>query len=273
MRFFKAINRFFGEILRSCYDLDWYRGVRSRPWTQSFAYLVKFCLLIAFVTGLVAGPTLFIASRDLRGHLERNIPDGAVFEISKGVFSTNVGTPLDLGEPKFPIIIDPAVEGLEMPADALRANGLLIGKNTLFVRQSKAEQRLYALAEMPDGKISKEDLVGAVRGFGPPVAALISVIVALFYFFFMLSSSFSTAIMFGAAAFLAAKIAGVSLTYKQWLAFGCTAVTLPTLVGMGLAVIGIVIPFAYSFIFFAFAIAVIVDEKSRQIPIPPAPQP
>ena len=264
MRALKAIGHFLSTVIRSCYDLDWYRIVRSRPWTASLAYLAKFCLLISVTAGLMFAPSFLVAAKELRQTIGQKIPDGAEFAVSRGVFSANVDSPLNLGNAASPLIIDASIEGLDLPENELSANGVVIGRNSVFVRKSKFEQRVYSLKEFPDVKITKAGIIGAFGTYAPPLAALLAVLVALGYFIGLFVSSLVYAVVFGVAAFAIGRIAGTALTYRQWRAFGCVAVTLPTLVGMALMIFGVQIPFAFSFIFFAFAIAMIVDERGRQ---------
>jgi hypothetical protein len=258
----KAIGRFFAAVAKSCYDMEFYRGVRQRPWTSSLRYLIAFAAALVLFAALTLAPTMIGAPGALVAHLQGRFPDGASVTIKNGVLTTNLPMPFAAGTPDFPVTIDTSVTGRDFPP-SLDSEGLFVGRDAIFAYGGKTDQRVYPMSDMPDLSLTKEQAVAALRSWGTPamLSALAAFIVA-YWLALVLSSVIYVAVAV-LLALLLGRLWGVRMSYGRWFASGLHAVTLPILVNLLTSAAGLQLSFAYTFIFFMIMAAIIADERNQ----------
>ncbi len=264
---------FFRAVGKSCYDMEWYRGVRQRPWRAAFGYAVRFhavvaaAAFVAFAAGAAvasSGPNGWGAGA-LAAHLRDKLPDGSTVAIHRGVFETNVPTPIDIGTADVPFVIDPSYSKDHAPDKIGAGQGVLVGRDAFFLQAGPSDIRTYSLAASPDFTITKTEALDWLQKYGTLALIVLAMLFALAYFAALLLSSLSFILFASSLALLVSRFTDVRLRFGQWFAVGCHAVTLPILVDAGSAILGFQIPFAFAFIAFMVMVAVAADERANPV--------
>lgn len=272
MRFILRIKKFFVEIFRSSYDMEFYRGVRQRPFGMALKYLAGLVLVFALFQSAAAATAGSRALTGLREHLEKNIPASSAVTITDGKLSANFPTPADLGTDDAPVIVDPSIEGTVLTADAPKNFAVLVGRDALFYRGSEREWRSTSFVGITGVKLTREDVLSGISSYGWLGIALVALLVLLIFF----SAAYAARLIFVAITSTVARFAGrmfgaQHLSYKQWFAVGCHAVTLPSIIVLVMRSGGLYIPFSFTIIYALFLLAVLVDERQRPVVTPAQP--
>lgn len=266
MRFVSRIGQFFVDVVRSSYDMEWYRAIRVRPLGQAVRYAVGLHFVIVLLTVMAVAPAMFAAKRELATYVRERLPDGATFTVQRGELSTNVPQPFEAGSKEFPVIIDTSLKGAEAGERLGTQPGAVFGRDVIVLQKDRVERRTYRLAEMPDGSVTKEQMLDWIARYATPaIIAFLLMFMLAMWAGLLIGTGIYVAIA-SLAAMVIAKIWGVALAYRQWFAVGLHAVTLPLIVSAVLDAMRVRIPFAFSFIYFMFVIAVVADEKATPTP-------
>jgi hypothetical protein len=270
----EKLGRFLNVVGKSCYDMEFYREVRTRPTAKALAYLAKFIVFLAVAGVLFFGPAAFRAVGEARQWIGKNLPDGASFQVADGVFSTGLPVPYKIGDGDA-LVIDPGVLGGAFPTEAYPKARVIIGRDAIFFRGDDVELRTYLLKETPDISLTKERSLVWLDKYGTAVVAgallLVAVLEAAVAFVGLAIYALTLALL----ALFAGRIWKIGLRYGQWLAVAFHAVTLPTLADIFIGSLGGRIPFSFSVLFVLFIGAVIADERSNPVAAaaPPPPPP
>lgn len=260
-KFAAAISRFFREVGKSCYDMEFYRAVRAEsPW-RSVAYAAKLFGFLAALGAIVFVPGLIAMREGFVSHVTTRLPDGARFELSADGLSTNVQVPFDLGVEGTPLLIDTSVQGTEPPSAAKSA--LVLGAHAAFFPKDDGGIQVVPYTDLPRFAVTKTDIVSTLEKIGWPVAALIAITLVLAW---AVSSMFGTSgyvLLLSALAWVAGRAAKVPLRYPQWVAVGFRAITLPTLLMIAFGATLGRIPFISTVIYAMIVVAVIQDERAN----------
>jgi hypothetical protein len=256
-----SFRGFFGELFRSCYDMEFYRGVRTRPWQESLRYFVAMIALLVGVAVLCIAPFGFAVASRLGSFLDDHLPANTELDIASGKLSTTLPARFNIGDKDFPVLVDPSVTGIDA-VDQAPEEGMLVGRDAIFMSNGK-EKRVYPLAGFPDGKLSKADALDWLKRWSGPFLGVGIAVMAVAWYVGLLMVTSIYVLIASLAAMLAGKLFQAPLRYGQWVAVGFHAITLPIVADWTLAVSGLRVPFAYSFIFFMFVAAVLADERTR----------
>lgn len=266
-----ALKVFFQTIVRSCYDLELYREVRTRRWTKTLAYFALFNLVVAVLTALIAAPSIWSVANDARRAIVDRIPDGAGAVVRSGMLEVSgLPQPFEIREPGFNIVIDTGAAGTTFPEVLEQADaGIFFGRDAIFIRASEGGRQIRPWKEFPDVSIDKAaTLAWLDRWMGWIFAAIVLVVFLAWY-----SGSFVGTALFviiaAVTAGLIGRLARLTLRFDQWLAVAFHAVTLPTLVDLATTAVDFPIAYAYSVIFALIIVSVAVDEKRRPAVAPP----
>ncbi|KPJ85922.1 hypothetical protein AMJ57_01240 [Parcubacteria bacterium SG8_24] len=269
------IIRFLRTVVRSGYDMEWYRTVRTRHWGGALGYLLGLLATISLVVMALVGPGLFRGAGELRTYISENLPERTHFTVDGGHFSTSLPMPYRLSDEEFFLEVDTSVTGMDFPERMKGVSGVLIGQDAVFLAQSEVERRAYSVKDLPDLRLTKEDMIRWLDKYSGSLAAAFTILIGLTYFLASLTGLLIYILVASLLSLVLARIWRVRLRYGQWFAIGLHAVTLPVLVDAVLSLIGAQIPYAFSVIYFMFIFAVILDERlrpvSRQVESAPEP--
>src|SRR5688572_11266945 len=192
-RFVNAIGGFFIAVVKSCYDMEFYRVVRARPWPHAFKYAALFHAALAVFATAMLGSYLFGAETAFIAHVSRTFPNDARLEVKSGHLSTNLPEPFEAGSKWIPITIDTSVTGFEIPERYEGDDGVLVGKDAIFMPRGNytnksfvTQRRVYRMEEFSEFTVTKTELLEWLRVWGGLfiLGALVSF--AVMYWLFML---------------------------------------------------------------------------------------
>ncbi|HSD12486.1 MAG TPA: DUF1189 family protein [Patescibacteria group bacterium] len=278
------IGSFFLTVVKSCYDMEWYRVVRSRPWTKALAYAALFqSALTLFVVASLASH-LFGAETAFVAHVLRTFPDGAALTVKSGHLSTNLPEPFEAGSKWLRVVFDTSFEGLEPAARYKDFDGVVVGRDAIFFPRPHytsspsivTQQRVYRMADFSEFSVTKAQLIDWLQAWGGLFILGLLVLFAVTYLGIMIVTTVGFVALASAVAYGLGRLWGIRTGYAAWFAVGLHAATLPLLVNYATTAADIRIPFAFTFIYFMFVAAVIADERSQPVlsaepPAPPAP--
>lgn len=270
----QSLKRFGMAIGRSCYDMDFYREKRAEPWPRGLLYLVRLMTLVSIVTALFLGPVIFGGLSGVGQYVTERVPDGASITLNQGELSAALPMPLELSDSEETggsVIIDTTYEGLDFPRDRLGDDGLLVGRDAMFLRQNGFEERTYNLKEFPDFSVNKHQVLDWVRAYTWPLTFGLTIGLALMYFLGVTLGNVLF-VLFGAlVAMLMARVWRVRLPYAEWVSVSFYAVTLPIALGAVFDTLGWTQVPVFPVVFFMIIAAVVADERARSATKVPPP--
>lgn len=272
-----SLKKFARVFAKSCYDMEFYRGVRMSPWTQALKYFIRLHVLVAAIMSLALFlPGMLRLTGEVRAYVAK-FPAEASFEMKEGRFSTNLVQPYVFAETEVPVIIDTSVEGTDFPAllkeRATKDGGLLVGRDAIFIMRGEAELRTMTMKDYPNVTLTRADVDAWLVKYSWLAVIGMTLLFLLASGAAMTLSNAGYAMLMAWLAMLAARLWKVRLTFAQWAAICLHAVTLPLIVMVGLVLADIQIPYAFTFILAMFLGAVIMDERQRPVEQPPKDEP
>lgn len=267
------VGGFFLTVVKSCYDMEWYREVRVRPWTSALLYAVLFqAALTLFVIASLASH-LFGAETAFVAHVSRTFPDGASLSVKGGHLSTNFPEPFEAGSQYLRVTFDTSFEGLQPPERYKGFDGVLVGRDAIFLPQPHyvtpssivTQQRIYRMEDFSEFQVTKSQLLGWLQTWGGLFILGLLVVAALTYWAVLLFTTVLFVAVASAVAYGLGRLWGVRTSYRAWVAVGMYAATLPLIVNYATTMADVRIPFAFTFIYFMFVAAVIADERSQPV--------
>lgn len=266
--------RLFGQaVVRSCYDMEFYRRAREERWTRGLTYFLKLMLLVTIVTAMFLAPTILSGLGQLREYISEKVPDGATLSIDGGQLHTNLTQPLNLGSKDEAVVIDTSVTGMDFPRQRVGQNGLLIGQDAIFMRQNGTEERTYSLSEFPKFSVDKAGALDWLERAVVPTAIVLTLVLSLFYFFGVSIGNLLFVLIGAALTQLFARLWRVQLEFRQALAMALYAITLPMAVGALFDSLGWRQVPVFPVVFFMIMAWAVADERTRQLGAAPVPPP
>ncbi|MDD5251440.1 MAG: DUF1189 family protein [Patescibacteria group bacterium] len=260
------LKHLFRAIKHSCYDMEYYRGVRLAPWTEALRYFVSWCTLFAVIIALVTAPGILMLPSLARQQVEQRIPAEATAVMKGGQLQVSgVPTPLQLGSEKSPFTIDTSVIGLEFPAQLDKPNAVLVGRDGFFATNDSGGRQIQPFKELPNFSVTRNQVTGWLGSWGILAALGLVLIVLLGIFVGSFLSSGLFAVFGAVVALLAGRLWKLQLEYRRWLAVAFHAITLPMLTEAVFSVLGLNVPLIYPLVFFMIIVAVSMDERNRPI--------
>ena len=258
----KCIAKCSHEIARSCFDMEFYRAVRERPWKMALRYVAILQATLVLVAVLFLAPHIPDSRTRFSAFLDARLPADARIAIEKGRLVTNLPPRFDLGAQDAPVIVDASVEGTHVP-DALSVDGILIGRDAIFLGKENGSEQALPLADFHDVTLTKSAALAWVGQWtGWTLVAGLSAFAVLWYVGLMLGSILY-ALLGALVAMLFGKLFRAPLRFSQWAAVSFHAVTLPIFVNAIFDAAGLSVPLIFTFLFCMFIAAVIADERSR----------
>lgn len=251
----------FGEALvKSCYDMVFYRRVRARPWWRSLSYLAGFLGLLTLAVAFSAVSDFTAIKNVVRQRVAEALPAGATVTLADGEFRASFDKPVDVGTEELPIILDPSYVDEGFPAAlAKHDDGAYVGKHKVFFKNGDTRDTAAFSATDPRFSTTREAVLAWVDQYGTTAVAIATgVFGIIFYLGSFIWWTLHAALLAG-LFFALAKISGLRLRYSQWFGVAVYAATLPAIVAFLFT--GIIA----EIVFFMIIAAVFIDERSNPL--------
>jgi hypothetical protein len=257
-----GIGAFLVTAGKSCYDMEFYRGVRTRPVKAALWYAAGLHLALTLLASMLFVPATLGVRAALSEYLTKTVPESASVSISHGQLSTTLSVPYELGSDSFHVIVDPSQEGTTFP-EKLKTVGILFGRDAVFVRNAADTMQVKELKTIPDVTVSRDMVMGWLSRFsGWALVLAVALFTVLFWIMFFGSTVVKVA-LYALFAWLFGKLWKTNLRYSAWFACGLYAVTLPILVNILFGAMALPIPFAFTVIYFLIMGSIMTDERSQ----------
>lgn len=242
--------------------MERYREVRQRPWQESARYLAAALGLLAVAVFVAFSAYAAPVPGRFTEHVRAVMPDGVTLTVTNGKLSVaGHEGPLALGTADLPFVIDPSLEGAESVGEGAPAEGFVVGRDAIFLREEGKTTSVQDLRTFPDTVITKEQILASMDRYGFLFVAIAALTFTSLHLVFLFVN---IAIFVLFASWVSAAVGmfwRVQLSYRQWVAVGLHAVTLPILADHLFWSVSARIPFAFPILFFMIVIAVLVDER------------
>ncbi len=244
--------------------MEWYRGVRTRPVGDSFRYAAALFALFAALTIAVMAPGMVSLVGDIRAWTQSNLPDWAEFGVDHGQFYTSLAMPAEFKTDGGRMVIDTTIAGMEFPpasADTI----VVVGRDAVFIRDGVNNQQAVSFKDTPGFRTDKTAFLGLIDRWGPWLALLILLLAGLGTFLALVAAEGVFVLLTSGVIALFLRFGRTKLTFRQLLATGLHALTLPLVVDFVTGLFGLTLPFAFPFIYLMFFAAVLADERARPV--------
>lgn len=279
----KKLSIFFRTFWKSISSLSYYNDVINAPISFSFKYFATFsCLLgliLTVVISLIILPPVTKFATRFASRAQILYPPDLVITIENGELSTNVAEPLrfpipfELFTDQPPAISDQKQLYLVTIDTKARANDFpqsqslaLVTKSSIVIKDETDDYQILPLKDMSDVTIDKSTVDQFIISLRP-LLRLIPIMIVLFLlgiFLVLLPISRLFSLLFlSLVLFIAVKLMNTSLSYSKIYQIGLHALTLPTLIQIGLTAIGVIppIPFFNSILYLLLALAILAELK------------
>ncbi len=274
-KMFNGIGAFFAVAGKSCYDMEFYRGVRTRPVKEAVWYAMRLHFALAICVTLLFVPVSLGVKAALSDYLYKTLPETASITVSHGQLSTTLSVPYELGNDSFHVIVDPSHEGTAFP-EKLKTAGILLGRDAMFVRNPVDAMEVREFRTLPDLTLSRYMVLGWLSDFGGWILVLATLLFGALFWAGFLASTVLTVAVYSLFAWLFGKLWRVNMRYASWFACGLHAVTLPILINILFGFMALPIPFAYTVVYFLIMGSIVSDERSQPVSgiehVPMAPE-
>lgn len=259
------INKFSNEVVRSAYDLAWYREVRrSHKLGDSIRYLLKLQVIIVLFYGAFGAAFLLPLPNVLSNQVAESVPDDAFFEVKDGKFDTNLPDDWEVRDGSdFVLDADPNHEGIKPPEVAANA-WVFLGRDAIFARDDKGI-RTVLYKDLEDFRFTKDELIGWID------EKLLGIIL-MFGLLGMLVGYAATLLMYSAfvglgslMAFGVSRLMKLEIPLERWLVLGFRMLTLSILVTTFLWILGVSVPYAFSLVYLMLALGIMFDERNNPL--------
>lgn len=256
-----SLKKFFHALIHSCYDIEYYREVRTESAKRAFRYLAALVGLSVLIGALSFAPAAVIARDGLANAIKRILPDGTHVALTGGHLETNLPMPFDPGYRNPKLIVDTGITGTTAPE--LKAGTLLLGRDAAFFSDASGAIQSAPYEGAPNFSYTKEKALALILSVETGTIIGWAAALTLPWYIAMLIVMTISAASWALFAQWVGWFAKAPLKYGRWFAVACHAGTLP-LVATGLFGDWLVhVPFGRTILFGMVMAAVIADERSR----------
>lgn len=224
----------FIQMRESVIDFNFYKSIKNNRFSRSFVYLLLLFLIIYFINGT----KLFIVTRigvdELVAGMNANVPD---FRLENGEFSFSGEMPYYISSSTDEaFVIDTTGQVNE---SILRdvSGGMLITKNTVYVKRSDIETREFSLSEFKGVTLTKANVLEFL-----PKLSWIAFIFIAFGFIFVLGWKLLNVVILALLGLIVNAVMKGNLKYGNLLNISIYALTLPLLLQLALDLSGYPFP-------------------------------
>ncbi len=225
---------FFAKIIKSFTSVDFYRNIKSQPFSPGFKYLLLLLLIVTIALSIRFSFILSNGANFIADWISTNIPE---ITIRNGEVSSPAQQPYVKGTNDFVFILD--TTGVTSAISPEYKAGILLLKNKIVHKQSEVETREYDLSKTPYFVLNKA-VVDRVRSIFVWITIPLMVI---FLYLYYIAAKLVQALAFSLLSLIINAAGKLNISYKGLLNIGVYALTLPTLLGTIVDIMGLRIPF------------------------------
>ncbi len=225
---------FFVKIFKSFTSIDFYKDIKSKPFSASFKYLLLFLLIITIALSIRFSFIFVGGANFVADWISTNIPE---ITIRNGEVSSPASQPYIKGTNDFAFILD--TTGQTTTISPQYAAGILLMKNKIVHKQSEIETREYDLSNTPYFVLNKEVIERIKKIF---IWVTIPLMVVFLYLYYVVAKLLQ-ALLFSLLTLIINGVAKLKIAYSGLLNIGVFAATLPTILGAIVDITGLRIPF------------------------------
>lgn len=260
----KQLQLFFHKIVRSCYDVEWYREVRTLTIGAGLRYIALLHLVIALGTTAIIAPAMVSVRNDISNFAHDQLPPDGFLSIADGILTSNFPQPFERKSGDFTFIVDPSYDSAEFPARITGNNPVvMLGKRAAFVQIDATDRRIQANDLKSKGRVTMAEVVSTIDKVPAIVVCFAALIASLFYALVLFGANAVFAWVSGFVLAFLGKKWGAPLARDRWFAVSLFAITLPTIVDAASVFLGIRTSFLFTGIFLLIISAVFIDEKNQ----------
>lgn len=251
---------FFAKLIKSFTSVDFYRHVKSQPFATAFKYLLLFLLIITIALSVRFSFILLNGTNFIADWISTNIPE---ITIRNGEVSSPAQQPYIKGTNDFVFILDTTGQTTQI-APEYRA-GILLLKNKIVHKQSEVETREYDLSRTPYFVLNKA-IVDRIKSIFVWITIPLMVI---FLYLYYITAKLIQALIFSLLTLIINAVSKSKITYGGLLNIGIFTLTLPTILGTIVDIIGLRMPFfwlIYTGIYIIYLVIMTVGSKDKAEP-------
>ncbi len=248
--------RFLIAFRNSLSNIAWLKANRAST-TGAWRYFSLFVLLLTMAIAVPVGVAVAPMVREVRQVAEKGLPPFSATMASGTLSIVGLDQPLRLEREGVTVYIDTVATST---ITRLNTNSIVISRRGVLVYNAvtdREETRLFDT--VPDGTATSEMVANTILQITSPGALILwafGFVLLLFITFFVIKVWLL--IIVTSLVYLVAQISGRPWYFKELFTVGLFALTLPTLLVMGLAMVGIVVPYGNALALFAFMTAMVV---------------
>ena len=273
------IKTFFRTFIRSITSFSYYQDVIKSPFSFSYKYFFFFCFVVVTTATSILGVFIarevppFLARVE---HYGRNLfPADLLIEIKNGKLRINRPEPFVIPVPVELLVDQPVAISDQKQLRAFvydqkaevttfdEYNSMIVANNqVLMIKDQNSGIRVLPIKDFQNVTIDKPMIDAGLDSFAvytryavPFLIALIFVGLAAFLVLEKLSSVFMLSVI---VSLLARILVGLKLPFKKYYQIGLHTLTLPTLVEIGMLIMGIEVPFAFFYATFFILYTLII---------------
>ena len=283
------LSTFVRTFWKSLTSFAYYKDIIQARFAFSFKYFWLFSFVLGSILTVVISFTVIPTINKFLGRLSQKVtnlyPPDLVVTIKNGQVATNAVEPLHIPIP-FELFTDtpPAISDqkqiylvtIDTKAqidDYQNSQSLIfITKDTAVVRDDNEGYRIYPLKDAGDVTLNKKMVDEFLNKIMPLLNYIPTVLVIILFvvFAFILPISRLVSLMFlNLPLLVTARLMHISLSYKKLFQVGLHALTLPTLIQVGLSVFNLTppVPFFNSLLYILYGLIILATLKEKTPPM------
>jgi len=225
---------FFIQMRESVIDFSFYKSIKNNRFSRSFLYL----LLLFLIVYSINGTKLFVVTRigidEITSAMSTNVPD---FKLENGEFSFSGDMPYYISNSADGAFVIDTTGQVDESILRDASGGMLITKDTVYVKNSEIETRRFSLTELKGMTLTKADILE----FMPKLSWIMLIFIA-FGFIFVFGWKLLNAVILALLGLILNGIMKGNLKYGNLLNISIYALTLPLLLQLALNLSGYPFP-------------------------------
>ena len=241
----------------------------------AFRYFLLFIFLIIVVGLIPVAIVLPGLAKDAQEGVER-LPDFTA-QLKNGTLQiSGLPQPYVSHEKDSVLVIDTVTTSsvsLSAYFTTTTESGILITRDRLEVLDRDGSEQIQPFWSLPDYGVDKSEVTTLINRFTGPVTIIVIMllIAVLFYLVIFITKLWSLVVVAG-LVWVVAKIINKSWKFSELVTVGLFAMTLPTIISLLLATLGVQLPFINFLALLAFMMAVVItnDGEVAKVDVPPS---
>ncbi len=258
---------FFGKIIKSIINVDFYRDIKSHSFSFGFKYLLLFAALVTITLSVYYSFVLIKAVNFMADNIS-TLPE---ITITNGEVTSPVQQPFIKEEAKnFAFILDTTGKITTIAAEY--KSGILVMKNKVIIKNDETESREYGLSKIKNFILNKD----TVDKFRKVSRLVIFPAVLIFSYIYFIIAKLLQILIFSLVTLIVNSLNQAKIAYSGLLNIATCALTLPTILAVIAIISGLKIPafwLIYLLIYLSYLIFMTTASKENIAPeiLPPTP--